>query len=231
VLLDVEGTTTPIAFVHDVLFPYARARLREFLEARRDEATRADVALLEAERRSESAADAPAWDGTTEAARAASALRYALWLMNRDRKSTALKSLQGRIWQEGYRSGTLSGDVYPDVPPALRRLRGRGARAAIYSSGSVLAQKLLFATTRHGDLTPLLAAHFDTTTGPKREAGSYRRIAEALTLAPGDVLFVSDAAGELDAARAAGFRTALCVRSGEPPAAGHDVVRSLDAIG
>jgi enolase-phosphatase E1 len=231
VLLDIEGTTTPISFVYDVLFPYARARLREFLRAHWEEAPlREDVARLGSERQREAASDAPPWNGSDDASRLESAAAYALWLMDHDRKSTALKSLQGRIWQEGYRSGALRGDVYADVPPALERLRARDARAAIYSSGSILAQKLLFSTTPFGDLTPLLAAHFDTTTGPKTQAESYGRIAAELSLPPGDVLFVSDAPPELDAARAAGLRTALCVRAGELPAAGHQVVRSLDSI-
>jgi enolase-phosphatase E1 len=235
VLLDVEGTTTPAAFVYEVLFPYARARIAAFLAAHAaDPAVRGDLALLELERRGESDPGAPAWDGADHASLVASGIRYCLWLMDRDRKSTALKSLQGRIWEDGFRSGALRGEVYPDVPPALERLRRRGARAAIYSSGSVLAQKLLFSTTRYGDLTSLLAAHFDTTSGPKTEAASYRGIAEELGFRPDEVLFVSDSAAELAAAGAAGLRTTLCVRGAEPDAAvaaGHDVVRSLDGLG
>ena len=125
--------------------------------------------------------------------------------MDRDRKSTALKSLQGRIWEAGYVSGELRSHLYPDVRPALERCRAQGRKIAIFSSGSVLAQRLLFAHTPDGDLTPLIDGFFDTTTGPKREPESYGRIAAALSVPPAAVLFVSDVAAELDAARAAGL--------------------------
>jgi enolase-phosphatase E1 len=150
--------------------------------------------------------------------------------MDRDRKSTGLKSLQGKVWEEGYRTGALRGEVYDDVPRALSRWRGEGRRIAIYSSGSVLAQKLLFAHTRSGDLTPFIDAWFSTTTGPKREGASYARIAQALDLPPPAILFVSDVVPELDAARSAGMATALAVRSGEAPPSGHGTIRSLDEI-
>jgi len=231
-LLDVEGTTTSVSFVYEVLFPYARAHLDEAVrEAARDPGLRADVARLEDERRQETAADAPIWRSASGEEVRASATAYALWLMDRDRKSTALKSLQGRIWERGYETGALRGHVYPDVRPALERWRRQGRTVAIFSSGSVLAQRLLFAHSLEGDLRPLLAGHFDTTTGAKREAASYRRIAETLGVAPEATLFVSDVTAELDAARAAGLRTALCVRGPEPVAAeGHPVVRTFDAL-
>jgi enolase-phosphatase E1 len=161
----------------------------------------------------------------------ASAAAYAEWLMDRDRKSTALKSLQGRIWKGGYRSGALKSHVYPDVRPALERWRAQRRSVAIFSSGSVLAQRLLFEHTVEGDLTPLIHSYFDTTTGPKGAANSYRRIAEALRVAPAAVWFVSDVAAELDAARAAGMMTALCVRDGAaPPASDHPVLRTFEEI-
>jgi enolase-phosphatase E1 len=232
-LLDVEGTTTAVSFVHDVLFPFARARLREFLEteAPRDPAVRADLALLQAERRAEAQPGAPEWrDATPEEALAAAAT-YAEWLMDRDRKSTALKALQGRIWEGGYRSGLLKSHVYPDVRPALERWHAQGRSVAIFSSGSVLAQRLLFEHTAEGDLTPLIDGYFDTTTGPKREAASYRRIAEKLHVAPAAVQFVSDVPAELDAARTAGLGTALCVRDGgEPPAGDHPRLDTFDDL-
>jgi enolase-phosphatase E1 len=187
----------------------------------------ADLRALRAERAREAEADAPRWD---DADPRGSAVRYAAWLMDRDRKSTALKSLQGRIWEGGFRSGALRAHVYPDVRPALQRWRGQGCRVAIFSSGSVLAQRLLFGHTREGDLTALLDAYFDTTTGPKREAESYARIAQALGVEPAAVLFVSDVAAELDAAREAGMRTALCAREAPPGAAAHDVLTSFDAL-
>ena len=230
-LLDIEGTTTSTSFVYDVLFPFARAHLREFLQASaNDQAIRDDIAALRAERRGEAEPGAPEWPQGTVAESLAAAAGYAEWLMDRDRKSTALKSLQGRIWQGGYRSGALKSHAYPDVRPALERCRAQRQSVAIFSSGSVLAQRLLFAHTPDGDLTPLIHAYFDTTTGPKQAASSYRRIAEALRVAPGAVLFVSDVPGEVDAARTAGLETALCVRDGAAPATDHPVVRTFDEL-
>src|SRR5467141_1836068 len=223
ILLDIEGTTTPIEFVHQVLFPYARARVHDSLEQR-------DVAALRIEYQSEPPhADLPAWDAANEGA---SAEAYVYWLMNRDRKSTALKALQGRIWEAGYRAGELKGKgaVYPDVRPALEGWHAAGTTIAIFSSGSVQAQRSLFANTTAGDLSPLLSGYFDTTTGPKREADSYRRIAAALRQPANVVLFVSDVSAELDAALAAGMRTALCVRGAAPPSAtpaDHPRIRSF----
>ena len=137
---------------------------------------------------------------------------YIVWLMDRDRKSPGLKTLQGLIWQDGYRSGELRGEVYPDVPPALERWRARGIDIYIYSSGSVLAQQLLFESTDAGDLTRFLTGYFDTAVGPKHAPDSYRAIAARIHVAPPQMLFVSDIAAELDAAAAAGWHTALCVR-------------------
>lgn len=235
VLLDIEGTTTPVEFVYDVLFPFARARVADFLMRHGDETTvRDDVARLRDERaREPEEAGAPAWSDATPALQRASAVAYAHWLMERDRKSTGLKALQGRIWEEGYLSGALRGDVYDDVRPAFERWRAHGRTVAIFSSGSVLAQRLLFGHSTAGDLTPLLGAHFDTTTGPKIEGASYARIAAALGQPPADVFFVSDVERELDAARTAGLATALCVRPGRPEIArpGHAVIRTFDEIG
>jgi enolase-phosphatase E1 len=226
-LLDVEGTTTPVDFVYRTLFPFARARLASYLsEHWTDDDTRADVARLEAERGHDSA-EAPPWRDEP-----AAVAEYLCWLMDQDRKSTALKSLQGRIWQEGYRRGELRGAIYPDVPRAFERWRRAGRRIAIFSSGSVLAQRLLFASSTEGDLTAHIEAYFDTTTGPKREAASYARIASALGTAPGSVLFISDIAAELDAASAAGMRTAMSLRDGAAavPSSSHAVISSFDEV-
>lgn len=206
-----------------MLFPYARARVRDYLRAHAaDSDVRADVALLRAEHAAESRQpDLPPWNPSDELA---SAEAYVYWLMDRDRKSTGLKALQGRIWEAGYRGGELKGkgEVYPDVRPALGRWQNAGKAIAIFSSGSVQAQRNLFANTTDGDLSRFLSGYFDTTTGPKREAASYRRIAAELRRAPDEVLFVSDVAAELDAARAAGMRTALCVRGSVPAEASLD---------
>lgn len=230
-LLDVEGTTTPISFVSDVLFPFARARLRGFLEAHGAEPdVAAQLEALARDRLREPAGDAaPPWDA---ADRLGSACAYLEWQMQRDRKTTPLKTLQGRIWEDGFRSGALVAPVYADVPEAFRRWRAAARPIAIFSSGSVLAQRLLFAHTDSGDLSGFLSAHFDTTSGPKREADSYDRIARAMRRAPAEVLFVSDVAAELDAARRAGLATALCVRPGqaEPAPGPHPVIRSFAGI-
>ena len=208
-----------------MLFPYARARIRDHLDT-------GDVAALRAEYRAEPSQDGlPAWNSSDDVA---SAEAYVYWLMDRDRKSTGLKALQGKIWEAGYRAGELKGkgEVYPDVRPALVRWQAAGKRIAIFSSGSVQAQRNLFANTTAGDLSAFLAGYFDTTTGPKRDATSYRRIAAELRRAPEEVLFVSDVSAELDAARGAGMQTALCVRGGQSDVAAtdHPRIRSFDEL-
>ncbi len=236
ILLDVEGTTTPIAFVVGTLVPYARTHLRRYVE---QHAAAPDCARLLEQLRDEHARDreagqpVPAWVDSPVAAHLASAVGYLDWLMDRDRKSTALKDLQGRIWEEGYRLGELRGDVYADVPRALERWRAQGLAIGIFSSGSVLAQQLLFRHSTAGDLTAHLRWHFDTTIGAKMDADSYRRIAAAMTIPPRAVLFISDAVRELDAARAAGMQTRLSVRPGNalpPDGHGHAVVHTFDDV-
>jgi len=208
VLLDIEGTTTPVAFVHTTLFGYARARVQDFLERHEsDAAVQADIALLRAEYDAESPAPNPPM---------ASVSAYVHWLVDHDRKSTGLKSLQGKIWHEGYEAGDLQGEVYPDVAPALERWHGRGIDVAIFSSGSVQAQRDLFAHSTAGDLTRFIRAYFDTTTGAKTAVRSYTLIAATLQRSPSEVCFVSDVGAELDAAQAAGMRTVLCVRADAP---------------
>ncbi len=158
-----------------------------------------------------------------------SALKYIYWLMDRDRKSTALKSLQGRIWKSGFESGELKGQLFEDVPPALERWSAQG-RVAIYSSGSVDAQKLLFRYSTFGDLSALISDYFDTRTGAKTLAASYAAIAAAMKVAPGDVCFFSDVVRELDPARDAGMDTRLVVRAGNAPvddAHGHVTLESF----
>ena len=217
VLLDIEGTTTPIDFVYHTLFPYARKHLHDYLTQHPDE-LQAEWSALRAEHAADSAQgwQPPALD---DSAMVETGTAYLHWLMERDRKATPLKALQGKIWEAGYRSGELKSAVYDDVPPALARWQAQGRRVCIYSSGSVLAQQLLFQFTAAGDLTPFLNGYFDTTVGAKREAASYRRIAEALQLAPAEILFCSDVTAELAAAREAGMQTLLLIRPGNPPQA------------
>jgi len=228
ILLDIEGTTTPIAFVHDVLFSYARAHAKDFLTANYEsDAVRDDIALL----RDEHAQDTdhpPLLSHEIE-----SISGYISWLIDRDRKSTALKSLQGKIWRQGYQDGTLKSQVYDDVRPAFERWHVAGLNVSIFSSGSVLAQQLLFAHTEAGDLTKFLSQYFDTTVGKKGDAESYRQIAKALNLEPAGVVFISDIITELDAATAAGMQTLLSVRPGnvaQPSTTTHRTIHTFDEV-
>ena len=224
VLLDIEGTTSSVAFVYDVLFPYARRELTDFLRRRW-----AEPDTVHACERIARDAGAPSPAEWTRERVVAEALR----LMDADAKATGLKELQGLIWQEGYDAGRLKSHVYPDVPPALRRWAERGLDLRVYSSGSVGAQKVFFAHTDAGDLLGLFRGHYDTTTGPKREAESYRRIAADMEMPPSAILFLSDVPQELDAAAEAGMRTALVVRPGNAPAAmghGHPVVTDFGQL-
>lgn len=236
ILLDIEGTTTPVDFVYKTLFPYGRQRAPEFLRAHWDDAgVREDVAGLRAQHQADAAAklEPPAWMDGSPANQLTSATAYVGWLMERDSKCSPLKSLQGKIWREGYAKGELHGEVFPDALAAMLRWARQGKRIAIFSSGSVLAQKLLFSTVAGCDLTRFIEAHFDTSVGAKGDPQSYQRIAEALALSAREILFISDVARELEAARDAGMQAALCVR-GEPPAEAasgkYFVVRSFDTI-
>lgn len=236
VLLDIEGTTTPIAFVHEVLFSYARARIKNYLTTHFDAAdVRADLARL----RAEHAADVqqnlapPALVNGPRAAALDSMAAYVCWLIDRDSKATGLKSLEGKIWRQGYLDGTLKAQVFADVAPALKRWQRAGLKISIFSSGSALAQKLLFAHTEAGDLTGFIDHYFDTTHGAKTALESYRHIASALRLRAQEILFISDVVTELDAAKAAGMQTLLCVRPGnhpQPAPARHQIVQSFDEI-
>ncbi|MFN0111353.1 MAG: acireductone synthase [Blastocatellia bacterium] len=215
ILLDIEGTTTPIDFVYQALFPFARRRVGDYLSQHwSTEDVQNDLELL----RREHAADMqqglhpPELQAEVELVRG-----YVHWLMDQDRKSTPLKSLQGKIWQEGYQSGELLSQVFDDVPFALQRWRQEGKQVYIYSSGSVLAQKLLFGHTVAGDLTPLLSGYFDTAVGAKTDAKSYRRIAASIEQSPENILFVSDVVAELNAASEAEMQCVLSLRPGNYP--------------
>lgn len=201
ILTDIEGTTSSISFVKDVLFPYARERLPAFIVTHTDNP------------------DVQHWlhEAAKEAGLVSASQDEIIALLQRwideDRKATPLKALQGLIWDEGYRSGEFRAHMYPDVEPKLREWKDHGLEIYVYSSGSVAAQKLLFGFSEAGDLTPLLSGYFDTETGPKREAESYRRIADATGLDSDQILFLSDIAEELDAARTAGMHTTQLARA------------------
>ena len=213
ILLDIEGTTTPIAFVHDVLFTYARQHVRSYLVQHANALTD-DIALLREEhtRDTSSGERPPTFTNDPE-----SIANYVYWLIDRDRKSTGLKSLQGKIWREGYTSGTLKSQVFSDVRPAFERWYTAGLRISIFSSGSALAQQLLFAHTEDGDLTTFISDYFDTNAGAKGDAESYRRIAKEMNLPPVEILFISDVVTELEAATEAGMKTRLSIRPGNQP--------------
>lgn len=228
VLTDIEGTTSSIAFVKETLFPYARSRMGAFVRAHADEP--AVAAELEAVRREL---------GDSSLSLDAVVAGLEQWI-DEDRKATPLKSLQGLIWRQGYIDGDYQGHVYSDAILALRQWHAAGFPLFVYSSGSVAAQKLLFGYSVAGDLTPLFAGYFDTRTGPKKEAASYRAIVEAIRgsaveraeFEPADVLFLSDVVSELDAARAAGLATTRLVRpeDGTGPGSSHREVATFAAV-
>ncbi len=211
-LLDIEGTTTSIRFVYDVLFPYAARRLPDFIGERwNDSAVQAGVRQV-------------LTDATADELRAgerAAAVAVLRRQMAGDVKATGLKTLQGLVWREGYESGRVRGHLYDDVAPAFARWRAAGSSVAIYSSGSVLAQQLLFRYSMAGDLTPLIAGYYDTTSGPKREAASYARIAAAWGTEAQEITFCTDQPAEAEAARGAGMRAVVLMRPGNAPLPGH----------
>ena len=217
VLTDIEGTTSSIAFVKDVLFPYARRHIAGFVK---QHAADPDVRSLLDE--AAAGAGGPLDDDAV--------IRQLIAWMDEDRKVAALKALQGMIWEAGYRQGDFTGHIYEDAADKLREWHEAGVRLYVFSSGSVPAQKLLFGYSEAGDLTPLFSGHFDTRTGAKREAGSYRAIARQIGLPAEEILFLSDSIEELDAARAAGLPTIQLDRDGNAPESGHRRVQSFRVI-
>jgi len=227
ILLDIEGTTTPVQFVYDVLFPFVRSQLSDFFLQNHNQLEVQEVIVaLKLDHEDDLSDDpsTPEWSDPPA--------QYVNWLMDQDRKSTALKALQGRMWQDGYRSGKLHGQVFADVPPALQRWRKRGLDIRIFSSGSELAQRLLFGSTEFGDLTSALTGYFDTRIGAKIDPKSYLTIANAFHLRSEQIVFISDITRELDAAHAEGLATILCVRPGNQPQVthGHRSISSFDEI-
>lgn len=218
ILTDIEGTTSSLSFVKDVLFPYSAQHLPDFVRAHRDD--REVARLLDAVR-------------TQIGGRAPedALIRGMLDWIAADRKITPLKALQGLIWEEGYARGDFRGHVYLDAARCLRDWHGAGVRLYVYSSGSVHAQELLLGHTEHGDLTPLFSGFFDTRIGAKRDSAAYRAIAAAIGWPAGDILFLSDSREELDAARKAGMGTTALCREGVTGAwGGHPVAEDFDAV-
>ena len=228
-LLDIEGTVTPISFVHDVLFPFARNRVKEFLIQHSTEAeVQTDIAAIVREHSVDVEKGEQPPDVTAESID--SLVSYVNWLIDRDRKSSALKSLQGKIWEQGYCDGSLKAPLFGDVVPNLRRLRSNQLSVAIFSSGSVFAQKLLFAHTETGDHTNLIDAYFDTGVGSKGDPESYRKIAMHLKVSPEKTIFVSDVVNELNAASKIGMVTLLCVRPGNSPQLGGEQFLAIETF-
>jgi enolase-phosphatase E1 len=218
ILTDIEGTTSSLSFVHDVLFPYARERMAEFV--------RVNAGQPEVVRQLQAVRSELGYEANLE--QVISALVE--WI-DADRKVTPLKALQGMIWKTGFERGDFTGHVYDDAVRCLRAWKESGIDLFVFSSGSVQAQRLLFGYSDAGDLTPLFSGFYDTGVGAKREAASYRAIAADIGLAPQDVLFLSDVAEELDAAREAGMQTVWLVRDTEPDAAArHPQAATFDAI-
>jgi enolase-phosphatase E1 len=218
IITDIEGTTSSLSFVKDVLFPYARAHIAEFVQSHSHESEVQQLLI----------------DVCKEAGRKLDTPQIVAQLIewiDQDKKVTPLKALQGLIWEEGYRQGAFTGHIYEDAERNLKSWKACGLHLYVYSSGSVHAQKLLFSHTDYGDLTPWFSGYFDTRIGGKREVESYRRIADALQMPPENLLFLSDIKEELDAARGARFQTLWLVRDGELDLhAAHPQVRDFDQI-
>jgi enolase-phosphatase E1 len=214
ILLDIEGTTSSISFVYDVMFPFVRRELNAYLEQNWGSdslAAACDQIAVDAGHKS-----LTAWAGEVATAEQCRQLieQEVIRLMDGDVKATGLKKLQGLIWKTGFESGEMQAHLYDDVAPAIKQWNEAGVDVRIYSSGSVQAQLLFFGHTIHGDLLPQFQGHYDTSTGPKREAASYTTIAKAFGQSPEKLLFLSDVPAELDAAAEAGLQVGLVERPG-----------------
>lgn len=218
IVTDIEGTTSAISFVHDVLFPYASGELADFIRSKEDDP---DIAPILQDAREE--AEEP--EATTERL-----IEIMQGWITEDRKVTSLKTLQGHIWRDGYESGDFTGHVYNDAVAGLHRWHDAGIDLYVYSSGSVGAQKLLFGYSDAGDLTTMFSGYFDTNIGHKKEADAYERIAQEISTAAAEILFLSDVAEELDAARIAGMQTVQLVRDEDVIVGDHPVAASFDDV-
>ncbi|NWH37329.1 ENOPH phosphatase, partial [Chloropsis hardwickii] len=222
ILLDIEGTTTPIAFVQETLFPYIKDNVKEYLRAHwEEEECQRDVGLLRKQAQEDSSLDGAvpipleSGSGEEELERVIQAVVDNVhWQMSLDRKTTALKQLQGHMWRAAYATGHVKGEIFEDVVPAIRKWREAGMKVYIYSSGSVEAQKLLFGYSTEGDILELFDGHFDTKIGPKVESESYRRIAASIGCATKNILFLTDVPREANAAEEADTHVAVVIRPG-----------------
>lgn len=231
-IFDIEGTTTPITFVKDVLFPFAAQKVGDFLATTWDSTeTQNDVEALWKQAEADDTPDRPNPQELDKTAQIGWLSTYVESLIQKDSKVSALKQLQGHIWSHGYASGELLSQVFEDIEPTFRRLKDSGANIAIYSSGSRLAQRLLFQYSNKGDLRNYLSCYFDTTSGHKREAESYRQILLSLGLEHGsEAVFVTDVLEEAQAAAAAGMESVLSVRAGNAPLPENHGFRELQSF-
>lgn len=230
VLLDIEGTTSSISYVHDEMFPYVRSQLPQFLQDQWGQAELKESIELIAE-------DAKLSNWPDSNLPAAEQQQQVIDEVNRqmdlDLKATGLKDLQGKIWKAGFHSGALKAHLYPEVKRALEAWKSAGKELRIYSSGSVKAQLLFFGHTVEGNLLDLFSSHFDTQIGGKKESKSYERIVADIDCSANDILFISDVVEELDAAKSAGLQTALSIRPGnapQPEQQAHPAIHSFDEI-
>lgn len=221
ILTDIEGTTTPITFVHDVLFPFAYKRLPEFVRSFKNNP---DI-----KKSLKDTIDTVAQEDNKTITEEEAIETLLLWIKN-DRKHPALKSLQGHIWQEGYESGAYTSIVYPDVLPNIKLWTKKGQKVGIYSSGSVQAQKLLFGHTPEGNMNPLLSDYFDTAVGGKKEEQSYMNIAKQLKIDAENIVFLSDIEAELVAAKKSGMQTVQLVRPGTTPSKQFQNCKDFDEV-
>jgi enolase-phosphatase E1 len=221
ILTDIEGTTSSISFVHEVLFPYSQKHLSLFIDENKNKPevlnALTDVKKTVLEETQHEIDDEEAVFTLMD------------WII-KDRKHKALKDLQGMIWEAGYKAKAFKGHVYNDVKPALNKWKSQGIKLGVYSSGSVAAQKLLFGYSEAGDLTSFFSDYFDTNVGQKREISSYQNIKKALKLQGADILFLSDIKEELDAAKMAGFKTIQLDRLKKLSKQGHEIVNSFSQI-
>jgi enolase-phosphatase E1 len=219
VLTDIEGTTSSVSFVHDVLFPYASKHLPDFVRNYHQDSPEVAQQL-----------DAVAEVAGVDRRNIEALIETLQAWISEDRKETSLKTLQGMVWEQGYQTGELKGHIYPDAAEYLQRWHDRGLRLYVYSSGSVKAQKLIFGFTSEGDFTPFFSGYFDTRVGAKKERESYRTILNELGVDPSTVLFLSDVEAELEAAEAAGMETAWLVREGDLPETDRFVARDFSRV-
>ncbi len=229
ILLDIEGTTSSVSFVYDVMFPYVRRELEEYMRSHWGQQELAQALEQTAKDLGHASLD----DWCAASGNVPSLCVDVFALMDGDVKATGLKQLQGLVWQAGFKSGELQSQVYEDVPVALTAWNAAKLDVRIYSSGSIQAQKLFFSHTTRGNLLKQFRGHYDTTTGPKKEAASYANIALEFALPAEQILFLSDVVAELDAAKAAGLKTGLVKRPGNAPVEdghGHEEITSFKEI-